>query len=105
MPAPSSGSTRPTDAYARLEERILLRDQQGASDIFFDLVKQDRPLPELLHEAVRIHAPYTHVPFHQRLDNGTVKFVNNDHCMLSARATLRLTRLMPSDELEGLPMM
>ena len=31
--------------------------------------------------------PYTHVPFHQRLDDGLVKFVNNDHCLLSARAT------------------
>jgi hypothetical protein len=104
MPA-SYGSTRPADAYARLEERILLRDQPGASDIFFDLVKQDRPLPELLHEAVRIHAPYTHVPFHQRLDSGTVKFVNNDHCMLSARATLDLSRLMPKNEFQRLPMM
>ena len=56
--------------YARLEERILSRDQHGASDVFFDLVRQDRPLKELLHEAVRIHAPYTHVPFHQRLDDG-----------------------------------
>lgn len=104
--APASSSPpRPVDAYARLEERILARDQQGASDIFFDLVRRGRPLPELLHEAVRIHAPYTHVPFHQRLDDGTVKFVNNDHCMLSARATLSLTRLMPEGELERLPMM
>ena len=49
----------------------------------------------MLYQAVRIHAPYTHVPFHQRLDDGLVKFVNNDHCLLSARATLRLTQLMP----------
>ena len=104
LPA-SGGPPRPDATYARLEERILTRDQHGASDIFFDLVRQERPLPELLHEAVRIHAPYTHVPFHQRLDNGLVKFVNNDHCMLSARATLRLSALMPDNAFARLPMM
>jgi hypothetical protein len=83
------------NAYAQLEERILLRDQQGASDVFFGLVKEGRPLKELLLEAVRIHAPYTHVPYHQRLDDGVVKFVNNDHCLLSARASLRLMSLVP----------
>jgi hypothetical protein len=81
--------------YARLEERILARDQRGAADVFFDLAREGRSVPELLYQAVRIHAPYTHVPFHQRLDEGLVKFVNNDHCLLSARATVRLTRLMP----------
>jgi len=96
-------SDRPDAAYDRFEERILARDQQGASQIFFELVKQSRPLSELLRETVRIHAPYTHVPFHQRLDDGAVKFVNNDHCLLSAGATLRLTRHMPR-ELERLPM-
>jgi hypothetical protein len=93
------------NAYAQLEERILLRDQQGASDVFFGLVKEGRPLKELLLEAVRIHAPYTHVPYHQRLDDALVKFVNNDHCLLSARATLRLTDLMPGGGYERLPMM
>src|ERR1051325_2865155 len=105
MPA-SGARSRPADAYARLEERILSRDQRGASDVFFELVKQERPLAELLREAVRIHGPYTHVPYHQRLDDGVVKFVNNDHCLLSARATLQLTRLMPRrGGLERLPMM
>src|ERR1700736_6520690 len=83
-------------AYARLEECILSRDQFAASEVFFELVKEGRPLAELLHETVRIHGPYTHVPYHQRLDEGVVKFVNNDHCLLSARATLRLTELMPA---------
>src|SRR5437764_12657135 len=95
-----SSSTVP---YARLEERILARDQQGASEVYVELVKAGRPLQELLRETVRIHAPYTHVPFHQRLDDGAVKFVNNDHCLLSARAALRLTELMPSGY-EWLPM-
>ena len=87
---------RPTDAYARLEERILARDQRAAADVFVELARAGRPLAEMLHETVRIHAPYTHVPFHQRLDDGLVKFVNNDHCLLSARATLRMTELLPS---------
>jgi hypothetical protein len=90
-------------AYARLEERVLERDQVGASAVFFDLVRSGRPLPELLRETVRIHAPYTHVPFHQRLDDGVVKFVNNDHCLLSARASLRLMRMVPK-RFEYLPL-
>ena len=59
-------------AYARLEEKILERDQRAASDIFYDLVRAGRPLPELVGQIVRIHAPYTHVPYHQRLDDGIV---------------------------------
>jgi hypothetical protein len=94
--ASSETRNRPADTYARLEERILARDQQGAAEVFVELAQDGRPLPEVLHAAVRIHAPYTHVPFHQRLDDGLVKFVNNDHCLLSARATLRLTDLMPT---------
>jgi hypothetical protein len=93
----------PRRTYSDLEERILARDQHGAAGVFVELVKLGRPLPELLHETIRIHAPYTHVPFHQRLDDGVVKFVNNDHCLLSARATLRLTQLMPR-ALKRLPM-
>src|ERR1700704_5071318 len=91
------------DTYARLEEKILERDQRAASQIFYGLVRAGRPLPELLGQIVRIHAPYTHVPYHQRLDDGIVRFVNNDHCLLSSRATLRLTELMPAG-FERLPM-
>ncbi|MGD9891430.1 MAG: hypothetical protein AB7R89_08970 [Dehalococcoidia bacterium] len=83
--------------YARLEERILTRDQVGAADAFYDLVRAERPLSEMLRETVRIHAPYTQIPYHQRLDDGVVKFVNNDHCLLSARASMRLVDLVPRD--------
>jgi hypothetical protein len=82
--------------YAKLEERILARDQVGASVVFYDLVRAGRPRPEILRETVRIHAPYTHVPYHQRLDNGFVRFVNNDHCLLSARTSLHLPRYLPA---------
>ena len=90
-------------AYARLEERILARDQIGASQVFYDLVKAGRPVDELVRETVAIHAPYTHMPFHQRLDSGDVRFVNNDHCLLSMRAALQLKKLVP-DENAFLPM-
>jgi len=80
--------------YAQLKERVLERDQIGASQVFYQLVRAARPLTEILRETVRIHAPYTHLPYHQRLDNGFVRFVNNDHCLLSARASLRLPALL-----------
>jgi hypothetical protein len=89
--------------YAKLEERILERDQVGASAVFYDLVRAGRPRTEILHETVRIHAPYTHVPYHQRIDNGFVRFVNNDHCLLSARTSLRLPGYLPT-AVEYLPL-
>ena len=89
--------------YARLEERILLRDQVGASAALYDLIKQKRPAAEILSETVRIHAPYTHVPYHQRLDDGIVKFVNNDHCLLSERVSLPLSGMI-RPELTMLPL-
>ena len=84
----------PSAEYARLEERILARDQKGASDVLYGLLKQGRPVVEITRETVRIHAPYTHVPYHQRLDDGMVKFVNNDHCLLSERVGLPLASLI-----------
>src|SRR6201986_345435 len=89
--------------YEKLGDRVLARDQVGASECYYDLVRNGRPLPEMLREAVRIHGPFTHVPYHERIDDGYPNFVNNDHCLLSARATLHLTRLMP-DSLAMLPM-
>ena len=66
-------------------------------------MRAGRPLPEVIGEAVRIHAPLTHVPYHERIDQGFVNFVNNDHCLLSARATTHLASLLPQ-RLAGLPM-
>ena len=93
----------PTTEYARLEERIIERDQVGASQVLYGLFKQGRPVTEILRETVRIHAPYTHVPYHQRLDDGMVKFVNNDHCLLGERVSLPL-RSMIAPELGYLPL-
>jgi hypothetical protein len=93
----------PTAEYARLEERIIARDQKGASDVLYRLMKQGRSVTEITRETVRIHAPYTHVPYHQRLDDGVVKFVNNDHCLLSERVGLPLASMI-RPELRWLPL-
>ena len=82
--------------YTQLKECILNRDNRKASQFFYELVRAERPLTEIIRETVRIHAPYTHVPYHQRIDDGFVRFVNNDHCLLSARASLRLPDLLPA---------
>ncbi len=89
--------------YARLEERVMDRDQLGASDAFYDLVREGRSLDEIIRETVRVHAPFTHAPYHQRIDDGIVRFVNNDHCLLSARASWRMPAFLP-DRLRFLPM-
>lgn len=90
-------------AYEQLEDRVISRDQVGAARVYYDLVKAGRPVPEMLGEMVRIHAPYTHVPYHQRLDGGVPRFVNNDHCLLSARASWRLMDRV-SPDLRYLPL-
>ncbi|HEX5326925.1 MAG TPA: hypothetical protein VFW75_09685, partial [Acetobacteraceae bacterium] len=89
--------------YHRLEDRIMARDQIGASQAYYQLVRAGRPLAEIMAEGVRIHAPYTHVPYHERIDDGYPNFVNNDHCLLSARATVNLARMLPGT-LAALPM-
>src|SRR6476469_3393833 len=89
--------------YDRLEDRCLMRDQKGASDVYYELVRAGRPLNEIVAQGVRIHAPYTHVPYHERMDDGYPNFVNNDHCLLSARATINLNRMLPA-HLAMLPM-
>ncbi len=89
--------------YAELEDRLLARDQIGGSQIYYKLLQRGRPLPEIMAEAVRIHAPFTHVPYHQRIDDGFPNFVNNDHCLLSARAAVNLQTMLP-EKLAALPL-
>jgi len=89
--------------YAKLEDRYLSRDQRGATTVFHELVKARRPVTEIARETVRVHAPYTHVPYHQRIDRGFVRFVNNDHCLSIVRAGLRLPEYV-APELAYLPM-
>lgn len=95
---------RETDRlYARLEENIVGRDQLAARATLLDLLAAGRGPVEILSETVRAHAPYTNVPYHQRLDGGVPRFVNNDHCLLSARTCLGLPRHLPA-ELRHLPL-
>src|SRR5260370_29528563 len=107
MPAQAATATNGRQEAARLyqelEDRMLARDQEGASRVSYEWLRRGRPLPEIMAEAVRIHAPYTHVPCHQRIDNGFPNFVNNDHCLLSARAAVNLQRMLP-EKLAGLPL-
>ena len=78
----TNGRQEAAHLYGDLEERLLARDQEGGSRVYYELLRRGRPLPEIMAEAVRIHAPYTHVPYHQRIDDGFPNFVNNDHCLL-----------------------
>ena len=107
MPTPaaphSNGRQEAAGLYRDLEDRLLARDQVGGSRVYYELLRRGRPLPEIMAEAVRIHAPYTHVPYHQRIDDGFPNFVNNDHCLLSARAAVNLTAMLP-EKLAGLPL-
>jgi len=107
MPSPAAatrnGRHEAASLYSELEERILARDQEGGSRVYYELLRQGRPLPEIMAEAVRIHAPYTHVPYHQRIDDGFPNFVNNDHCLLSSRAAVNLQKMLP-EKLAGLPL-
>ena len=99
----TNGRQAAANLYRELEERLLARDQIGGSRVYCELLRQGRPLPEIMAEAVRIHAPYTHVPYHQRIDDGFPNFVNNDHCLLSARAAVNLTTMLP-EKLAALPL-
>ena len=90
-------------AYDHYRETILERDNRKSLQLAFDLMKSGRPTTEIVSETVRAHAPYTHVPYHQRIDAGIVRFVNNDHCLLSSRATLHLQNYV-SEELRLLPL-
>ncbi len=92
-----------TRLYGELEDRLLARDQVGGSRVYYELLQRGRPLPEIMAQAVRIHAPYTHVPYHQRIDDGFPNFVNNDHCLLSARAAINLQQMLP-EKLAALPL-
>ncbi|PYO55650.1 MAG: hypothetical protein DMD83_18550 [Candidatus Rokuibacteriota bacterium] len=49
----------PAVQYACLEERILARDQIGAGLVLYQLLKQGRPVTEIVRETVRIHVSTT----------------------------------------------
>jgi hypothetical protein len=44
--APQSPGVRAL--YDRLEDRCLMRDQKGASDVYYELVRGGRPLNEIV---------------------------------------------------------
>src|SRR5207249_11856271 len=87
----------------RVEGRIVAGAQLGDTAALYELVKQKRAVTEIVSQTVRIHAPYTHVRYHPRLDGGVVKFVNNDHCLLGERVALPLMSMV-RPELSLLPL-
>ena len=103
MAATAAMDRETTALYDHYRETILERDNKQATALAFDLMQRGRGTTEILSETIRAHAPYTHVPYHQRIDAGVVRFVNNDHCLLSSRATLHLQNLVP-EELRRLPL-
>src|SRR3989441_709341 len=89
--------------YARLEERILARDQIAASQVLYGLLKQGRPVTEIVVETVRTRAPTPHAPSHRGLDDGVVSFATNDPCLRSGRVGPPLASLV-HPELSLLPL-
>src|SRR5262245_49314686 len=82
----------PASDYARLEERILARDQKGASDVLYRLVRQGRPLTEITRETVRIHAAHTSGPLSPAPHGGHREF-RKQRPLLSERAGWSAARL------------
>ena len=105
MPPDSAvaASTRSAPLYSALQERVMARDQKGASEVYYSLVRDGRPLPEMLREAVRIHAPYTHVPYHQRLDDGYVELRQQRPLPAERARRAPPSKMLPADA-AGLPM-
>jgi hypothetical protein len=72
MDIQASSSNIPSSAaslYGTLEERITARDQVGAGQAYYEQVRAGRPLPEIIAEDMRVHAPYTN-PHKERLGGG-----------------------------------
>src|SRR4029077_6152446 len=51
-----SNAPTPEARYEKREEPILSRAQKGASEVYYELVRERRPLKEIIAEGVRIHA-------------------------------------------------
>jgi len=83
-----------TTLYARLEDRVMARDQVGASQVYYDLVRAGRPLNEIIAEGVRIHAPYTHqeILVRKALELPTIDVLGTSY---GTRLALELMRQQP----------
>ncbi len=45
-----SNDAKPVELYRQLEERILARDSIAASEVYYELLRAGRPLPEMIAE-------------------------------------------------------
>lgn len=80
----------------RLREEIQGVRYREATETFCRLVTQeDRPLKDMIREAIAAAAPYVQVPSHMmRLPNGEMRGVNYDHTILGWRGAIALNREM-----------
>ncbi|HTI81402.1 MAG TPA: hypothetical protein VL614_13215 [Acetobacteraceae bacterium] len=78
--------------YATLADRILTCDQVGFGEAFNELARgtgAGGPAAEREpRRGVRIHAPFTDVPYHERIDDGYPNFVNNELNSACASSTM-----------------
>ena len=89
--------------YEQLHDAVMDRDQTRTQTAYYGLLRAGEHNDAIVSRAVAIHAPYTHVPYHQRIDNGIIRFVNNDHCLLSERVAIRMREYLP-EQYHALPL-
>ncbi|MFN8557730.1 MAG: hypothetical protein U0531_10415 [Dehalococcoidia bacterium] len=74
-----------------LREHIVTANYTQAADAFCQLMKDGRPLRQVVAAALDATAPYVQAPSHvMPLPNGSWRGVNYDHTILGWRASLRL---------------
>ena len=88
-------ATQTTRLYEQMHDAVLARDQTRTQTAYYALLRDGERNEDIVSRSVAIHAPYTHVPYHQRIDHGIFRFVNNDHCLLSERAAIRMQEYLP----------
>ena len=78
-----------TATIDRLRDEIQGVRYREATTTFCRLVtEEDRPLKDMIKEAVAAAAPFVQVPSHlMRLPNGEMRGVNYDHTILAACRT------------------
>ena len=79
-----------TATVDRLREEIQEVRYRAATATFCDLIaEQDRPLKDMIRQAIAAAAPFVQVPSHMmRLPTGEMRGVNYDHTILGWRGAI-----------------
>jgi hypothetical protein len=95
---------RPSTLLHQLREQIANAEYSEAAVSFCRLLtEEEKPLPDLVHTAIRAAAPFVHVPAHVMPDsNGGKRGVNYDHTILGWRSAVNLQPYL-SDHRAALP--